>query len=1321
MNRKKFTNFIEDTKLYLKNKVSRKIDAFAKYTVVSACYNVSLYLDDFFRSMVKQTIGFRDNIYLIMVDDGSTDNTPDIIKKWASKYPNNITYIHKENGGQATARNLGLKFVKTPWVTFTDPDDFLNDIYFENIDNFLKNSKERDNISIISTNMIFFYEKDNVYKDNHPLAFKFKNEQLVLPVSKMGKNVQLSAASALFNVKLLKKHSHEFPDIKPNFEDAYFIGDFLIKESNTSVVCLKNSKYFYRKRALGTSTLDNAWTDIRHFSDVFTKGYIPLLKNGTLDKNSAHVIQNEVLYDISWHINYSLDKKDKLNFLTEIDKNKYFSYIEECFKYITNDVIFAFSGAGIWHYQKLGMINCLKHENPKVSALIYIEKYDKKKKEIRLRYFDLQDSFCQFLINNKEVYPTHKKSIEHEFLGRYFITEYIYWLPIHEEFDKCLSILVNNEKSRISCKGTVGKDYLIKNLVEKFVDEKDYPDNAPWLLMDRAFQADDNAEHLYRWIMRNHPEKEIYFLLPKNSVDYPRLEKEGFNLVEFGSSQHRLLSDKASKIISSHIDARHVTNYWGDGSLDDKQLIFLQHGVTKDDISSWMNSKKRIDLLVTSTKNEYLSMVNDNTLYRYTDKEVKMTGFPRHDRLLEIESEQSNIILLMPTWRSYLVKNNLDKQEFVDDIYNTNYVSTWTKLLNSPVLKKIAEDYGYVVTYAPHINMQSLIKGMHIPEYIHILRHSNESIQRLFKSCALMISDYSSVAFEFAYLEKPVLYYQFDEEEFFQNHLYGHGYFDYRRDGFGYVCSEQDELLLRLKEILENGGKNPEEFLKRINNTFGNRDTNNCYRTYEAILDLDRYNKNEYSETIMFDFISQALKQENYELAELRAQNLVEKDLDNKTYASLLSLISIKRLIKLGKMSDAITCYEKLADIPEQFYSYKNEILLDFFININDYASALIVINNLGVTESNISLYVWLCKQQKNTVEVQIDDYAIENRLKVLLACYIDDKYDLLCKYLALDECGNDNIFIRNMSSNDSIIKNFDDYMCLIVCDAAIQSGHLDLFNKLLKRYEKNHGRDRRWRILSAMRSNIDYRKDWYVDVYKNLEIVYPSSLLSLMTINEFDMYLSSLSESFLYKKVKSILNTLKGILCDFLDKGKSEKFSCLLEQYENAVQLKKYMQIQGSGNNELFDYAKWYEFFINSKSFFNLKRFIAKHIIMNSIRIRDYESTYSFITNENVQEYLNPYASKQALLLSAWNLGKEYPEKYMNEIYIRLLSEKYDEVIYLIKTIKGNGPFETNEYDYPYINIIGIECSKYTNSDKDTALFKNRLGRTNEGKLFNI
>ena len=70
-------------------------------------------------------------------------------------------YIYKENGGQASARNLGLKYVKTPWVTFIDPDDFLDKDYFKNID--IEISKN-NNLAMVSSNIIFYHEKDNFYK-----------------------------------------------------------------------------------------------------------------------------------------------------------------------------------------------------------------------------------------------------------------------------------------------------------------------------------------------------------------------------------------------------------------------------------------------------------------------------------------------------------------------------------------------------------------------------------------------------------------------------------------------------------------------------------------------------------------------------------------------------------------------------------------------------------------------------------------------------------------------------------------------------------------------------------------------------------------------------------------------------------------------------------------------------------------------------------------------------------------------------------------------------------------------------------------------------
>ncbi|WP_219827902.1 glycosyltransferase family A protein [Avibacterium endocarditidis] len=104
------------------------------YTIVSAVYNVEKYLDDYFNSIVKQSLSFKKHIQIILVDDGSTDNSAQIIKKWQARFPKNIHYFYKENGGQASARNLGLEYVQTEWVVFTDPDDYLHPDYFKSVD-----------------------------------------------------------------------------------------------------------------------------------------------------------------------------------------------------------------------------------------------------------------------------------------------------------------------------------------------------------------------------------------------------------------------------------------------------------------------------------------------------------------------------------------------------------------------------------------------------------------------------------------------------------------------------------------------------------------------------------------------------------------------------------------------------------------------------------------------------------------------------------------------------------------------------------------------------------------------------------------------------------------------------------------------------------------------------------------------------------------------------------------------------------------------------------------------------------------------------------
>ncbi|MDR0445072.1 MAG: glycosyltransferase, partial [Puniceicoccales bacterium] len=110
-----------------------------KYVVSTATYNVGLYIEDYFRSIIWQSVNFKKSIYLVITDDASIDNTAAIIKKWQRRYPKNIIYLkHDENQGVSATRNTGLKYIleniEADFITFSDPDDFVNRNYFWHVD-----------------------------------------------------------------------------------------------------------------------------------------------------------------------------------------------------------------------------------------------------------------------------------------------------------------------------------------------------------------------------------------------------------------------------------------------------------------------------------------------------------------------------------------------------------------------------------------------------------------------------------------------------------------------------------------------------------------------------------------------------------------------------------------------------------------------------------------------------------------------------------------------------------------------------------------------------------------------------------------------------------------------------------------------------------------------------------------------------------------------------------------------------------------------------------------------------------------------------------
>jgi CDP-glycerol glycerophosphotransferase (TagB/SpsB family)/GT2 family glycosyltransferase len=852
-------NILKEKNFNVSERRPSKNHGYNKYTVVSAVYNMEQYLDDYFESLVNQTLNFKNNIHLILVDDGSTDRSSDIIKEWQKKYPNNILYVTTEHGGPASARNLGLDHVETSWVTFIDSDDFVNRDYFEEIDSFLQ--KKHNNIGIISCNRIYYYEDTKKYSDTYSLNIFYKKRERIVKSDDMKETVQLAVGSAFLKMTEIQKYDLRFDErIVPKFEDAHFISQYFIHVPQFNVAFLKNAKYFYRKRSAKNSLIDQSTLQLSNYYDLVKFGYLGALKSAAKKRgNVPRIVQKMVLYDVVYQIRFIVQNPLALNFLSKEQVARYKSLLVEIFSYIDVETIYGFNLAHMRFKHRVALLGKFKGKRPSFQ-IAYLSEYDKNLQQIKVQYYNFFDSEVKLFLNNKPIAPEHVKICNHKFLGDYFVNEAILWVSLKKNGIFQMKIDSSSVKIAFANKKYVNGIAVGKIKRHSFFpcDEKKIPEewkqkrkkykkriyvtkySDAWMLMDRDSQADDNAEHLYRYIAKNHKDINQFFVLRKNSHDWRRLEADGFKLIPFGSADHEALFIHAKHLVSSHADS-YVMNYMPHkyfGDMIKHKYTFLQHGITKDDMSNWFN-KKKFHCLITAGLREYNSIVNDGSLYKFTKKEVKLTGFPRHDALLSRKTTSKKTILIMPTWRNNLVGKCIDKGNARyknSEFSKSKYAIAWKKILNSERIKKIVDLYGYEVIFFPHANIQPYLDELAFPDYIKVLLHSDCNIQDLFQKSSIMITDYSSVAFEMAFLYKETIYYQFDKNEIFSgDHIYQKGYFDYVKDGFGPVHENASGVLDELERYVKTSGTIEAIYLNRMKNFFAFHDTKNSERVFHAI------------------------------------------------------------------------------------------------------------------------------------------------------------------------------------------------------------------------------------------------------------------------------------------------------------------------------------------------------------------------------------------------------------------------------------------------------------------------------------------------------
>ncbi|MFB7140146.1 CDP-glycerol:glycerophosphate glycerophosphotransferase [Gottfriedia sp. NPDC056225] len=336
-----------------------------------------------------------------------------------------------------------------------------------------------------------------------------------------------------------------------------------------------------------------------------------------------------------------------------------------------------------------------------------------------------------------------------------------------------------------------------------------YRNKHIWLIGERKDTAQDNSYHLFKYIQKNNLRENCYYLIDKNAKDYEHIKEFG-NIVQYGSIKHTLYLLTCDKTINAYSERANMYTHeylqvlkchpeW-----QQNQKILIQHGVIGVSRVNHVLNKNRMgySLFIVSSDFEKDHIVNE---FGYAENEVAVTGLARWDALENTGNGKT--ILIMPTWRNW----NKSTQQLMNSEYFNRYLS----LLSNPDLHQILEDNDLNIIFYPHYQTQVYMKD--VPDFhkrIKVIRQGEETVQSLLKRSDLLITDYSTVSFDFSYMEKPVIFYQFDYKRFYYEH-YNQGPIT-QELLFGEVVSEEEQVLNGIKkfankdqQFLENTVENP--------------------------------------------------------------------------------------------------------------------------------------------------------------------------------------------------------------------------------------------------------------------------------------------------------------------------------------------------------------------------------------------------------------------------------------------------------------------------------------------------------------------------------
>ncbi len=368
---------------------------------------------------------------------------------------------------------------------------------------------------------------------------------------------------------------------------------------------------------------------------------------------------------------------------------------------------------------------------------------------------------------------------------------------------------------------------------------KNYPKYGKkriWFTFDKLYKGGDCGEYFYKYVHDQSDDVQIEYLITEGVADDLRLQAEGYRPMHFGTKEHKIKFLYADVVAATHPNiclysgmTQHEFSYFAD--LFHAKVVCIQHGLAVQQLAFNVNQVyDNIKTFYVASKYEKKNL--QHPIYGYQEDMIKLTGIPRFDGLKDDSKKQ---ILIAPTWRSYIAMppSMGSARPYSPTFHETDYYQIYQNLIDDSKVQDAAKRYGYRIQYLLHPVTASQISDYRGNDAVEILSPVGVSYEKLLTESNLMITDYSGIQFDFAYMRKPILYYHPDK---LPPH-YEEGGFIYNTQGFGEIAKKQEELVNLLIYYMEQGCQMKDFYRKRADDFFAFDDGKNCERIFKDLVD----------------------------------------------------------------------------------------------------------------------------------------------------------------------------------------------------------------------------------------------------------------------------------------------------------------------------------------------------------------------------------------------------------------------------------------------------------------------------------------------------